>query len=727
MKRTAFSTLFLAACLTFSCRSPQARDAARPQPKASSDWLISPESFKAEVKADDGSGTIHLSNGLLRRTFRLNPNAATVDFRNLVTGQAILRAVRPEAVVAIGGKSWVVGGLDGQVEQAYLVPGMLERMTASPAAFRFRDYQTGPIRERFPWKRKRYSENRPWPPDGITLTLNFTPPPGAPPGLVIGVVYELYDGIPLLAKRVVIRNEGPSTVRLNSFISEMLAAVEPESPVNSPPFWDWPGLHVESDYAFLADSPKTAARTTYWASDGGYTSQVNDKLETPCLLLSKPPIGPDQDIAPGAVFETFTTWELALDSTDRERRGLSLRRMYRTIAPWATENPIIMHLVSSDPNVIRAVVDQCAETGFEMVILSFGSGLDMENEDPAYLAKMKDAADYAHTRNIEIGGYSLLASRRIDDATDVIDPKTGKPGGAAFGNSPCLGSEWGQDYFRKMRGFFEKTGFDMLEHDGSYPGDLCASTKHPGHRGLEDSQWNQWRRITDFYKWGRARGIYLNVPDWYFLSGSNKTAMGYREDNWSLARENQVVLARQNIYDGTWQKTPSMGWMFVPLNVYHGGGDAATIEPLAEHLQFYEAHLAQNFLSGVQACYRGTRLYDTETTKAAVKKWIDLYKKYRDILDSDIIHLRRPDGRSPDGILHVNPALRTKAFAVIYNQTNQDVSENWTLPLYYTGLTDGARIREGEGPTKEYHLDRSFRVQVPVRLGPGQMTWFIVE
>jgi hypothetical protein len=267
----------------------------------------------------------------------------------------------------------------------------------------------------------------------------------------------------------------------------------------------------------------------------------------------------------------------------------------------------------------------------------------------------------------------------------------------------------------------------MLEHDGSYPGDLCASTGHPGHRGLEDSQWSQWLEITDFYKWCRSRGIYLNVPDWYFLSGSNKTAMGYREVNWSLPRERQVILGRQNIFDGTWQKTPTMGWMFVPLVQYQGGGEAATIEPLSEHLDFYQAHLAQNFLAGVQACYRGTRLYDTEATKAVVKGWVDLYKSYRDILDSDIIHLRRPDGRSPDGILHVNPSLKTKGLAVIYNPTGRQVSGQWVLPLYYTGLTDVARIAERGGPKKSYALDRFFRVEVPFRLGPGERTWFVIE
>ena len=57
-----------------------------------------------------------------------------------------------------------------------------------------------------------------------------------------------------------------------------------------------------------------------------------------------------------------------------------------------------------------------------------------------------------------------------------------------------------------------------------------------------------------------------------------------------------------------------MGWMFVPLVQYHGGGAAATIEPLHEHLDVYEQILIQLLGSGVQAAYRGYELYDTDQT-----------------------------------------------------------------------------------------------------------------
>ena len=43
-----------------------------------------------------------------------------------------------------------------------------------------------------------------------------------------------------------------------------------------------------------------------------------------------------------------------------------------------------------------------------------------------------------------------------------------------------------------------------FEHDGSYPGDVCASTRHAHHKGLDDSQWNQYYKLTELYRWMRA-------------------------------------------------------------------------------------------------------------------------------------------------------------------------------------------------------------------------------
>jgi len=231
----------------------------------------------------------------------------------------------------------------------------------------------------------------------------------------------------------------------------------------------------------------------------------------------------------------------------------------------------------------------------------------------------------------------------------------------------------------------------------------------------------------ELYHWLNERGVYINAPDWYFLDGTNKIGIGYREVNFSLPRENQMILNRQNIYDGTWNMIPSMGWGFVPLTKYQGGGKEAILEPLNEHLKDYEQLMMQYYGSGVQACYRGPRLYDTASTKQMVSKVISWYKQYRDILNSDIIHLRRADGRDYDGILHVNPTLKTKGLVMLYNPLKESITRSIKLPLYYTGLTNKVIIAErGLHPVVKT-LNRNYEVLLHFTVAPESYTWFTIE
>ena len=165
----------------------------------------------------------------------------------------------------------------------------------------------------------------------------------------------------------------------------------------------------------------------------------------------------------------------------------------------------------------------------------------------------------------------------------------------------------------------------------------------------------------------------------------------------------------------------------MPLVQYHGGGAAATLEPLSKHLYEYKTLMFQNYGAGVQACYRGPRLYDTEETKQTVIEIISWYKRYREILNSDIIHLRQPDARDWDGIMHVNPKLKEKALALLFNPTDVDIKRTIELPLYYTGLEKKAKIREQEGKAKTYKLSRSYCVTVDVVIPANGYTWLVVE
>ncbi len=697
--------------------------------QVASDWLIDSSPYAAKV--EETKGTIVLSNGLIRREIRIAPNAATVALDNLMTGQNEIRSVRPEAAVTINGISFEVGGLTGQPIHNYISPAWLDTMKANPSAFTYSRHSSGKTKERLSWKPRTEWMSSPaaWPPPGVSLDIEFNALATGPQGVTVTVHYELYDGIPLFCKWLTVKNTGSSPITIDSFKAEILAAIEPASLVEGKPedFSVFPrSLHVETDFAFGgsmnsgSDAPGVA-----WKSDPLFESQVHYERRTPCLLECGPAVGPSAVLESGKSFDTFRVFELLHDSTDRECRGLAVRRMYRTISPWVLENPLIFHVRSADPASVRAAVDQAAEVGFELVLMTFGSGFEIENNDPKYIAQLKTLADYAHSKGIALGGYSLLSSRSIDVANDVVNPATGKTGGfARFGNAPCIGSQWGQNYFRKLYAAFEATGLDVFEHDGSYPGDVCASTNHPGHKGLADSQWSQWKEISTFYAWCRGKGIYLNVPDWYYLAGSNKCGMGYRETNWSLPREQQEIIERQNIFDGTWTKTPSMGWMFVPLTEYQGGGPAATIEPLHEHLDHYQRRLANLLGAGVQACYRGPRLYDTDATRDAVRSWVTWFKSHRSILESDIIHGRRADGRDIDWLYHVNPALEDKLMLVVYNPTDQPVQRTLSIDTTYSGLADSITVSGAAGPQAIVTLDHRGRAAIKIDVPARGMSWY---
>jgi hypothetical protein len=246
-------------------------------------------------------------------------------------------------------------------------------------------------------------------------------------------------------------------------------------------------------------------------------------------------------------------------------------------------------------------------------------------------------------------------------------------------------------------------------------------------KGLNDSQWVQWEIITEFYQKLRGAGVYLRIPDYYFLAGANETGMGYREVNWSLPRAEQVIHTRQNIYDGTWEKTPSMGWMFVPLTQYHGGGAAATIEPLGEHIDHYEKMMVSNLLLGVQAVYRGFRLYDTDETRAMVQRVVQFYKDHRDILESDLIHLKRANGQGLDYMLHVNSTLKEKGCLAVFNPLSTSVQTELKIPLYYTGMETQVAVIDSKGNRELRSLDRFSNLKLPVALGPDTYTWFVFE
>ncbi|NCC10694.1 MAG: hypothetical protein EOM31_09365 [Bacteroidia bacterium] len=102
------------------------------------------------------------------------------------------------------------------------------------------------------------------------------------------------------------------------------------------------------------------------------------------------------------------------------------------------------------------------------------------------------------------------------------------------------------------------------------------------------------------------------------------------------------------------------------------------------------------------------------------------YKKYRRILNSDIIHLRKPDAIDWDGFMHVDPKGEIKGLALFFNPTAEPMDRQIDLPLYYTGLTHKVSVREKEGRIRSLDLDAHAKVKLDVHIPANGYTWYVL-
>lgn len=225
------------------------------------------------------------------------------------------------------------------------------------------------------------------------------------------------------------------------------------------------------------------------------------------------------------------------------------------------------------------------------------------------------------------------------------------------------------------------------------------------------------------------QGIFMRIPDWYIMHGGSKVQHNYREASWDAPRELQHMLTRRTIYDSSFHSRNNiMGWTFIPLSNYKGGGKAAAMIPLKDNIADYEYRLACTFGYGVTSMMRGPQLFDGPETKAMLKKMVGFFKKHRAILTSDILHLKRPDGRNIDYILHVNPNIDEKGLMMVYNPLAHDVTKNIRIPLYYSGIRGKASIQEkGAGKIGTLSLNDRHEVLLTVKVKANSYNWYLFK
>ena len=218
-------------------------------PVAQKDWLIATPELNSSIY-QDGQRELIISNGLISRTFRLIPDAATVSLSNLVTGEEYIRSVKPEAMVSIDGISYAVGGLSGQNERGYLKYEWLDDMEPIENAFEFQHVTIREMQPPFYWDQVRWIPSSQWKREGKEVTFTYLHQDQKLAGVSVEVHYEIYDHLPLISKWIVVNNKGDHSIRINHFTSEVIAHPEQNNYVDVPDRWDLPNLYLENDYAF---------------------------------------------------------------------------------------------------------------------------------------------------------------------------------------------------------------------------------------------------------------------------------------------------------------------------------------------------------------------------------------------------------------------------------------------------------------------------------------------
>lgn len=167
-------TLFADASKVTSLDKYKANDSTK-------DWLIDGSSYKAGIYRSDDDKNIILSNGLIRRVFKVSGNCGTVGFDNLMTGESILRALSPEAEIVLSGTNYKVGGFSevAWANRAYLTPERIAVLIGDEEAMQFIGFETGPIEKRFDYKPVGNNSDYEWPPKGVHLQLDYKLPKGA--------------------------------------------------------------------------------------------------------------------------------------------------------------------------------------------------------------------------------------------------------------------------------------------------------------------------------------------------------------------------------------------------------------------------------------------------------------------------------------------------------------------------------------------------------------------
>ena len=116
-----------------------------------------------------------------------------------------------------------MGGVNGTSNFAF--KNSSDPLSVAQLSYTYRSHRTVPIAKRFEWvPGSRFSEEAPWPPLGLGLEVQFEPPSADLPS--VNITYEMYQGLPVMSKKVTLGAATSGCHRVRGLMVERLAMQE---------------------------------------------------------------------------------------------------------------------------------------------------------------------------------------------------------------------------------------------------------------------------------------------------------------------------------------------------------------------------------------------------------------------------------------------------------------------------------------------------------------------
>jgi hypothetical protein len=235
-------------------------------PPPATDWLVAAGPPAASYVAkrcwkytpDAPLCGLEIGNGLVARRFVTSPAFGTVDFVLNATArfggtQSMFRATTPEGAIVLDGTTYTIGGLE-QARTFLAYANRSEFQLQPPSArgralwgatstFLYVNHSVGRPTgaaaglQPFPWTpgRRGSPPNLQWPPKGVTLAVDFRPESWtAHRDFVLTMTYEVYDGLPLVAKSMALRHRPAAALPSPPTADTAVAAAAPLGASDAP-------------------------------------------------------------------------------------------------------------------------------------------------------------------------------------------------------------------------------------------------------------------------------------------------------------------------------------------------------------------------------------------------------------------------------------------------------------------------------------------------------------